>query len=694
MKKENRRAILFRYGIVVLVILVVSSLICYNLVDNTVLSADKWNTKAMEELSRVDTIQPVRGNILAADGSILATNMRLYTCRIDFRTSRFDSIGYVTRIDSIADSLAYHFPIRSRDEWHKHLSKPMSKPDSLRPRAFPLIRNISYEEAQFVKSLPFLNGKKKHTGLYVESRLARVRPYGDMARRSIGAVGQSETCRNFHGIYGLEKALDTLLYGKPGISKKVPLTKAIVNWTDVPPRDGYNVRTTIDIKMQDIVENELNRVLEYCAADWGVAVLMDVATGDIKAISNLEKSPNPDEGYIESMNRAVLGFEPGSVVKTLSMLIALEDGIVNNVNEVIATGKGYAYSGGPTISDSHGVGSMPVREVIERSSNIGMTKIITRRYGSNPGAFYSRLKSIGFFEPMGTGIAGELIPRVDSLPNDNAGRIGLSRQCYGYATEIPPLYTLSVYNAIANGGKYVRPRLVRGLQGAGIDTIFAPTYIRPEICSEANAAKLRSMLTSVVWGDHGTARRLRSDKVRVAGKTGTAYMIEKGVYNHGKKRLAFCGFFPAEAPQYSCIVLTSNPKQNAMGAASTSGAVLKGIAENLYSRGMLGNSSDFKAGVTAAAHKPTMYAAMDPKRNAKVQQRLKLGERKSVLPNPKQIQNGVPDVKGYGLRDALALLEKAGYNVRFKGSGYVAAQSPAAGTTLRRGDNVTLMLKE
>lgn len=258
MKKENRRAILFRYGIVVLVILVVSSLICYNLVDNTVLSADKWNTKAMEELSRVDTIQPVRGNILAADGSILATNMRLYTCRIDFRTSRFDSIGYVTRIDSIADSLAYHFPIRSRDEWHKHLSKPMSKPDSLRPRAFPLIRNISYEEAQFVKSLPFLNGKKKHTGLYVESRLARVRPYGDMARRSIGAVGQSETCRNFHGIYGLEKALDTLLYGKPGISKKVPLTKAIVNWTDVPPRDGYNVRTTIDIKMQDIVENELN----------------------------------------------------------------------------------------------------------------------------------------------------------------------------------------------------------------------------------------------------------------------------------------------------------------------------------------------------------------------------------------------------------------------------------------------------
>lgn len=188
-----------------------------------------------------------------------------------------------------------------------------------------------------------------------------------------------------------------------GYAKKIALTKKITNWTDVAATPGYDIVTTIDINMQDIVENELNNVLDTCNADWGVAVLMDVKTGDIKAISNLEKNPN-GSGYIEARNRAVMGYEPGSVVKTLSMMIAIEDGIVTNLDEVLPTGAGWAYAGGRAITDAHHSASIRAGDVIEQSSNIGMARIITRRYDENPGGFYSRVKSLGFTEPMNTGI--------------------------------------------------------------------------------------------------------------------------------------------------------------------------------------------------------------------------------------------------------------------------------------------------
>lgn len=692
-KRSNKGHILARYGWIVCVLMLLVAGIISNLVDTTVINAHEWNKLAMKELSRNDTIAPERGNILAIDGSILATNLRYYTVRMDFRSERFMEVRYRAALDTIADSMARYFPTRTAKEWREHLAKPLAKPKDKRPRAYRLLGNISYADYKRLRTFPFFNIKNRNrNGLSIESRMRRVNPYGDMARRSIGGVGATAECKEIHGISGLEKALDTLLFGKTGLAKKVPLTKGIVNWTDIPAKPGYNIRTTIDIKMQDIVENELNDRLTFCDADWGVAVLMDVETGDIKAISNLEKNPNADN-YIEGMNRAVLGFEPGSVIKTLSMMIALEDGIVNSMDEVLTTGSAFAYAGGRPITDSHGVASLTVAEVIERSSNIGMSKIITRKYDSHPGGFYSRLKEIGFLEPMHTGIAGETVPRVDSVPSNRGGRIALSRQCYGYATEIPPLYTLSIYNAIANGGRYVRPRLVSRLSGDGVDSVMPVTYIRDRVCSETNATKLRTMLTNVVWGDHGTGRRLRSNLVRIAGKTGTCYMIEGGTYNTSKKRLAFCGFFPAENPKYSCIVLTCNPKQNAMGAASTSGEVLKNIALKLYSRGMLDNSSDYRA-EEPKVDPPTLYATASRSKHSTVRKSLAVTGPRKTLSHPKEVKTGVPDVTGFGLRDAVAALEQAGYNVEFSGAGYVASQTPSAGQTPARGTKVRLSLTE
>lgn len=694
MKKDHRRHILFRYALITAGILFFSACIIAKVFDTTVLSADKWNEKAMKELSRVDPIKPDRGNILACDGSVLATDLRYYTVRMDFRSEKFMRSRYVLALDSIADSMATHFPVRTRAEWKEYLKRPLEYSPENAPRSFRILRNISYADYLLLRTFPFFNIKNRNrNGLIKETRMRRKNPYGDMARRSVGVVSEQKN-RQVRGISGLEKALDSLLYGIPGVAKRIPLTKDIVQWADTPAVPGYDVRTTIDINMQDIVENELNNVLELCDADWGVAVLMEVATGDIKAISNLEKDKRSGV-YVEGMNRAVRGFEPGSVVKTLSMMIALEDGIVRNTDSIIVTGSAFPYAGGRPITDAHGVPSLTVGEVIERSSNIGMAKIMIKAFDNNPGGFYSRLKRMGFLEPMNTGIAGESVPRIDSVPNNRGGRISMSRMCYGYATEIPPMYTLSIYNAIANGGKYVRPRLVAELIGQGRDSVMPVTYIRDRICSESTAAKMREMLRNVVWGDHGTGRLLRNEYVEIAGKTGTCYMVDTAThaYDTSKKRLAFCGFFPARNPLYSCIVLTCNPKRYPRGAASTSGQVLKNVALKMFSRGMLNNHSDYMADVNPGTM-PTLYASLNSGKHKKFRDEFSVASIKRFATPDYMIDSGIPDVVGFGVRDAIAVIEKAGYNVGFSGSGYVTSQIPPAGTRLNAGDKVILKLVE
>lgn len=692
MKKENRTHILLRYILVIGFILLFAGWIICHSFDNTVMSANKWNDKAMSELSRVVEISPERGNILSNNGQILATNLSFYHVRIDYRSERFLEGRYILALDSLADSLALHFPIRTREEWLTRLKKPLEKPKEKRSRAYKILSNISYSDWLLLRTFPFFNIKNPNkNGLTKERVNRRVKPYGAMASRSVGGVGIDSITGETHGISGLERALDSLLYGKPGVAKKVPLTKDIVNWTDVPPVPGYDIHTTIDIDMQDIVENELNDVLTMCAAEWGVAVLMEVSTGNIKAISNLERNKATGE-YIEGMNRAVLGYEPGSVVKTLSMMIALEDGIVKNVDDVITTGHAFAYAGGRPITDSHSTASMPVKEVIERSSNIGMAKIITSRYGENPGAFYTRLKELGFLSPMNTGIAGERPPRIDSVASNRGGRIALSRMCYGYTTEIPPLYTLSIYNAIANDGVYVKPRLVDRLHSETVDSVLPIAYMGTgKACSPRTARLMREMLTQVVWGDHGTGKMLRNDRVRIAGKTGTCYMIENGAYNTGKKRLAFCGFFPADKPLYSCVVLTCRPTQNMFGAASTSGTVLKNIALKMYSRGMLNNSSDYHPEEPKVT-KPTIYASTPGGKVEHLRQGLSFTGYRYF--SPKNSGKGMPNVVGCSLRDAINALESAGVDVKFTGSGYVVAQSISPGTAFSPGTRITLSLAQ
>lgn len=671
-KGNNQQHIMARYVIITFGILLFAGAILFKLFKTTVLEAEHWNKKANTELERTDTITPIRGDILAADGSILVTNLAYYNLRIDFRSEAFAEADYLSSINALSDSLAKHFPRRTRDEWEKHLMREMSKDKSRRSRSFLLIANLTNPEKELVKTFPFFKKKNSNkTGLTEETVMKRDCPYGDMARRSIGRVGQTKESPEIHGISGLEKALDSLLYGVPGIYKRVPFTKRIGNWTDIPALDGYNVRTTIDITLQDILENELNTILDSCGAEWGTAVLMEVATGDIKAISNFELNPSTGK-YTEAYNRAIVAYEPGSVVKPISMMIALEDGLVNNLNEVIPIGASFSYGGGRPVTDSHYNSQLTVAGIIEQSSNIGMTKVIIRGYNNNPKGFVDRLEGLGFFEPMNSGIADEERPRMSHNPT----RLDLSRMSYGYSTAIPPLYTLSLYNAMANNGRYVRPRLVCGLERDGVDSVIPVSYIRERVCSEENARKMQYMLTQVTEGSHGTGRRLKNPYVRIAGKTGTCYSINysTGQYERGKKRLAFCGFFPADTPKYSCMVLIYHPTKNMFGAASTSGEVLKNVALKMYSRGMLGDASDYAAEPNANPGTPVLNATTAAEGTGDLSQFLG-GERVRVISDPEgNTDEGIPNVRGLTLRDAIRRLEAIGLTARFSGDGIVSAQ--------------------
>ena len=679
--------------------------LAFKLFHTTVVEAPQWNKRAQEELSRTSVIAPERGNLLASNGNILACNLKVYDIKLDLRHNKVLAQTTIpwAKIDSLADSLDYYFPrvtnLREHPDtfakysWHTRLKKEFEKDPDKRPRALRLAKKKTLEDFAQIREFPYIKdfkGSGYRLPLYKEERNVRIYPYGRMAYRSIGRVNENATTGEFHGYSGLEKDLDSLLYGIPGEAKKVALTSGIGNWVSQPAVRGYDILTTIDIDMQDMLEEELLAICRESGAEWGTAILMEVATGEIKAISNIQ---HLDDGtYGEALNRAVLPFEPGSVMKPISLMIAFEDGLVKSVNDRVDC------SPFQKTSDPHAPGVKDMKQVIEMSSNTGIARVIFRGYAENPAAFHDRLTSIGFFEPMHTGIAGECIPRIRKLlPQDSKGRnitmtarhLDLARQAYGYNTEIPPLYTLSIYNALANGGRYVRPHLVRSLISEdGRDSILPISYIRDRICSEETAAKVRQCIHEVVWGSHGTARAVQDPRVEVAGKTGTAYPVENGQYNTAKRRYAFAGFFPYSSPKYSCMALVLGP--SGTSANRTSGQVVKNMALKMFSRGMLNNKSTF---TDKKAGDVPVYMASEKFDPSDVDSHLGIAGHKKVQLPGNCSQGTVPDVRGLDAPTAVKILEQRGINVSLHGTGRVVAQSLPEGSPVTPGSSIKLSLK-
>ena len=705
MKQNNKRHILMRYGIVVGIMLLFSATIVWDLFKTTTIQAAEWNKKADQVLTEIVPIEPERGKLLADNGSVLAANLQYYVVRIDWFTEGIKTDTLMKDIGPLCDSLAIFDNSMTAAQWRQKLlqdrktildaaNKPAPGKKPRKNRAYKLFPYmLTHKEYERVRRFPFLCRAKNKNGFYHEKHNRRIKPYGDMAARSIGNVGQNEVSSSIHGHSGLEMALDSLLYGRPGKAKSIQLTNGIVRAESVPAVKGYDITTTINVQLQDIVENELNDMCLETRAEWGTCVLMEVATGEIKAISNLERNKTTGE-YIEGVNHAVLGYEPGSVVKTISMMVALEDGVVSDINAPIATGSDWMYAGRNISDRPHGAATRTPREIIETSSNIGMAKLIVKDYGQNPGGFRKRLEEMGFFEPFHSGIGGETTPNFPVLGNKNWDKLSLTRQAYGYATTIPPLYTLAIYNAIANDGKFVRPHLFKKLSREGEpDSIIPVSYIRKQVCSPENAAKLRIMLRDVVWGDHGTARHwVRDSCVEIAGKTGTAFTNAGGQYGV-MKRLAFCGFFPYDKPKYSCIVLMLGADR---GAGACSGMVVKNIARKMYARGLLGDAPNYatskKKSKDEGKAAPVLFASMNEYASGNLRRGLNL-QAPHTYARPKRIEKGVPNVIGLSIREAIKMLEDAGLIVNFTGTGMVTSQSLPAGSSFKRGQRINLRLR-
>lgn len=695
MKQNNKKNIIFRFEVAIASMLVFAILIVLELTRTTVVMSDKWNAKAESLINTEGTIVPQRGDIYSDNGSILAANITFFNACIDFKAEGLKVDSLKKMLPALCDSLAHFRPGKTKNEWKNEIEKQLL---TRRSRAFTLFTKLTDNDVNRLRTFPFLNMKKRHTGFYTTTSNLRAKPFGSMAARSIGNVGENDK-GEIHGRSGLEMALDSYLYGTPGVSEKVQVTSGMAKIVKTPAVPGYNITTTINVALQDVVEEQLLNVLTEVNAEWGSCVLMEVATGEIKAISNLEWNAK-ENAYVEGINHAVLGYEPGSVMKPISMMIALEDGLVSDINQPIVTGRSVMYEG-RAITDPHGGAALSPRQIIETSSNIGMSKIITsgfskdKGYALHPGKFRDRLEELGFFEPFNTGIAGERVPTVRRLGETRADRVALTRMCYGYSTLLPPLRTLAMYNAIANNGHYVRPHLVKKFSRVGEpDSIVPVTYIRRQVCDSINAAKLRTMLHDVVWGDHGTARSLKDNEVELAGKTGTCYVTEVGAdkkvrYNNQLRRLAFCGFFPYEKPKYSCIVLMKSAFRSAAGS---SGRVMLQVAKKMYAHGMLG--TDMPITKNEKASMPVIYASDRLNLHKRVSQNLGVAKAKAFA-TPKETKNGgVPNVKGLSAREAIERLENAGLVVAINGAGYVAQQSIAAGSAYHRGQQVILNLQQ
>lgn len=694
-----------RYILVSTIILLMAACVMSSAFKTTVVHADKWNAKANAELQQTEDIPPLRGDILAADGSVLATNLTYYNAYIDFKASKFMEKELREDLTALADTLADHYPQYTGRQWRDRLSAELNKAPKDRKSSFLLLRNLSFAQAEQLKDFPFFKRSKNRnrTGLVTNSHMMRKYPYGDMARRSIGFVGQTADNSEIHGRAGLEYALDKLLYGRPGKAKKVPLTHKIANWTDVPPQHGYSLTTTIDIAMQDIVETELNNMLDSMQAEWGTVILMHVPTGDIKAISNLERDSTGR--YIEAQNYALQAYEPGSVMKVVSMTVALEDGFVKDINEMYHIPGSMVYGGGDAISDSHSPSELPVSKFLCYSSNIGMCKLVAPHYEHDLNGFRERLRKMGFLDTLHTGIAGERPPYFPTLDPSRGGKCSLGRQTFGYAAMIPPLYTCAFYNAIANDGKFVRPRIVSKITTERGDSVLPVTYVRQQMCSPKTAQTIRTMLHDVVYAKGGTARMLANDYVELIGKTGTARIghvarkdsVDKdgkpkaGGYSR-RYRFAFCGMFPYDKPQYTCMVLVSNPGPTFRNAGQTSGWIMRNIALKMYSRGMLGTGADYHDGQPAKGALPTVYASNSSGRLSDLKDMLGTGSVQRIA-SPAATRNGVPDVRGLNVRDAVMTLERAGYNVSVTGAGYVARQSVEPGQSVKPGTKVKLTLR-
>lgn len=700
--------ITFRYTFIVVIMAVLAILIIVKA--GIIMFAERqyWKDVADRFVKENVVIRPTRGNIISADGKLMASSLPEYKIYMDFRvqSSKQDTM-LMNHLQEICNGLHEIFPDRSAQDFRKHILKGRRA----KSRHFLLYpKRISYIQYKEVKKLPLFNQSKNISGLHEEVFNQRKKPFGSLAMRTLGDMfpDMAQGAKN-----GLELTYDSLLKGENGITHRQKVMNKYLNIVDKPAIDGYDVITTIDVDMQDIAEKALVDQLKNLDAVFGVAVVMDVATGEVKANVNMTKAG--DGKYYEMRNLAVSNLmEPGSTFKTASIMVALEDKYITPDYKV-DTKNGMVNMYGSWMKDWNwykgGYGEIDVTRILEVSSNVGVSSIIDKFYGKDPQKFIDGLRRMSIDKPLNLGFVGEASPRIKGPKERYFAKTTLPWMSIGYETMIPPIYMLNFYNAIANNGVMVKPKFVKAIARNGEIVEEYPTEIvNPKICSDETLQQIQTILRKVV--SEGLAKPAGSKQFSVSGKTGTAQISQgkAGYKANGVSYLvSFCGYFPSEAPKYSCIVSIQIPHGPASGGLQA-GSVFSRIAERIYAKHLVKNIAQAKD--STAVLIPDV-AQGDIAETAYVLKQLNVKSNSASIPysfNPvwgkakatdsyvelstaQPDKKRVPNVVGMGAKDAVYLLENYGMKVHLSGVGKVHTQSIPSGSMVRKGEYITLTLK-
>ncbi len=704
----NQKNIMLRFSfIILLMVLVGIAIICKA---GVIMFAERqyWKDVADRFVKENVTVRPTRGNIISSDGQLMASSLPEYKIYMDFKAGGEvkDSL-LMLYMDSICEGLHQIFPDKSKGEFKSHILKGRKK-GSRNYLLYP--KRVSYIQYKEAKRLPVFNLNKYKGGFHEQAFNQRKKPFGSLAMRTLGDMyaDMEQGAKN-----GLELSYDSILKGRNGITHRQKVMNKYLNIVDIPPVDGCDIITTIDVGMQDIAEKALVDELKAINATVGVAILMEVQTGDVKAIVNMTKCN--DGIYREIRNNAISDMmEPGSTFKTASIMVALEDGKITP-NQTIDTGNGVYNMHGRPMKDHNwhrgGYGVITTTQTLMYSSNIGVSRLIDQNYHDQPEKYVEGLYKLGIATPLDLDIPGAGKPYIRMPNKNNWSRTALAWMSIGYETQVPPINTLAFYNAIANNGVMVNPRFVKSIVKDGQVVEDIPVKVlNPAIASPKTIQDIQVILEKVV--SEGLGKKAGSKQFHVSGKTGTAQVSQgKGGYKTGTMRylVSFCGYFPSEAPKYSCIVAIQKSGLPASGGLMA-GSVFSKIAERVFAKHLAQDLKeakdstsilipDVKNGDISEAHYVlneievnssgiSGYSSYDKPVWGKV-----ACNPESVLLSKKEINNKlVPNVVGMGAKDAVYLLESMGLKARISGVGKVKSQSIPPGNTLRKGQTIQIRL--
>ena len=696
---DNKGEILKRVYLVYFVMVVLGLSILGKAAYIQFVEGDKWKEQAKKLSLKYENIEAVRGNILATDGSLIAASVPIFELRIDAGNTHYNDDFFYENIDSLAWHMSSHFRDRSKKEYRQILVEGRKKNN----RYLLLKRNITYTDLKKVRQFPIFRMGKYKGGLIVKSKSKRELPFKMLAYRTIG--WDKEGTEND---VGLEGAYSSMLEGEQGqrLVQRIGngVWRPLNDENEIEPQNGRDIVTSIDINIQDVAEDALMRQLLAHEADHGCAILMEVKTGFIVAIANLGK--NKDGYYEEKYNYAIgESSEPGSTFKLASIMAALDDGLIS-LSDTVDTQGGAVRFANRIMKDSHhgGYGRISVRKAFEVSSNVGISKIIHKAYNHQPQLFIDRLYAMQLNQQHGLDIPGEAKPSIKDTENKYWSKVSLPWMSIGYEVALTPMQVLALYNAVANNGVMVKPQFIKEIRcdGEVIET-FGPVVLSAAITKKPETiAQARSLLEGVVL--RGTATHLKNPVYSIAGNTGTAQIAQNNAgYNKSNYKASFAGYFPAEDPMYSMIVVINNPSKGVYYGGSIAGPVFKEVADKVYATRL--NIVPQKDSTI----KPVpLYASGNTKELQTLYKNMQLTLPDSaylydwahyarhddaIIANGIKVEDGnTPDVRGLGARDAVYLLEAAGLKVQLSGKGRVKKQSIAPGSKIARGSKCIIEL--